>query len=146
MHRSKRLAIFLPIKRTCTFFLVFCLQLDSITTDFLPPRYWTGVWGWDTRTIEPWCLRLKSVAMINTTTSVTSSLLLWSSCTSLQLQSSSFFIGAAGHDGIVGHFRVGAIWEPLFKPCTAYVTPWSAVHWCTVQRDSAQCTVHSPWD
>ena len=67
-----------------------------------------------------------SVAMINTTTSVTSSLLLWSWCTSLQLQSSSFFISAAaGHDGIVGHFRVGAIWEPLFKPCTAYVTPWS---------------------
>ena len=76
-----------------------------------------------------------SVAMISTSTSVTSSHLLWSSCTSLQLQSSSFFIGAAaGHDGIVGHFRVGAIWEPLFKPCNAYVTPWSYT--------GAQCPVH----
>ena len=91
--------------------------------------------------------------MINTSTSVTSSLLLWSLCTSLQLQSSSFFIGAAaGHDGIVGHFRVGAIWEPLFKPCNAYVTPWS---YFSALVHSAHCsalftgTVHSayvtPW-
>ena len=49
MHRSKRQAIFLPIKHTFTFVLVFGPQLDSMITEFLPPRYWTGA----RRTIEP---------------------------------------------------------------------------------------------
>ena len=53
MHRSKRLAIFLPIKHTVTFFLAFCLQLGYIIPYFLPPRYWTGVRSWVSGTIEP---------------------------------------------------------------------------------------------